>query len=108
MHPIHPVRYILRVIVLVCAAAGPAYPYRLAETTVVVPSDASLLVRLAGDEIRRYVYLLTSTLPKTASKAPQQAAAIVLRTGQNAAVPQQGPDPSQNYTLCVESNQQIV
>ncbi len=102
------VRHGFQVIALLCATAGPAWAYRLANTTVVVHSDAPPLVRLAGEEICRYAYLLSSTLPQTAGTLTQGTVAIVLRTGPADAVPREGPDPSQNYALYIESNKQIV
>ena len=87
-------------------AAGPEY--KLADATVVTPSDAPHIVQIAASELRGYIYRLTETWTASAAEAPKGKPAIVLRTGPGGKLPTSGPDPLQNFALYVEDGRQIV
>ncbi len=97
-----------------CISMGsviPVWAYRLTDASVEVPANASPMVRLAAEEIRRYIYLLTSVRSGGShadAHAPKSNVLIVLRTGPGGSLTTEGPDPSQNYALYVETNRQIV
>ncbi len=69
--------------------------------TVVVLEGGGDLERLAAEELRRYVHLLTGTLPPLACEIPPGQAAIVVRTGPGPGLPADGPDSSQCFALRV-------
>jgi hypothetical protein len=81
--------------------------YRLSEVQVLVAPDAPLLALRAADEICRYVFLLSGKWHPVAPHAVGDGK-IVIRTGADAHVPGDGPDPSQNFALYVENGNQVV
>ncbi|MHC4445663.1 MAG: hypothetical protein ACYTA5_23950 [Planctomycetota bacterium] len=82
--------------------------YRLADVAVVVDGDAPAMVKLAGDEIRGYVYRLTSVLPPLTDDTPVDKPAIVVRVGPGDRLIKDGPDPLQNFSLYIDNQKQIV
>lgn len=86
----------------------PAAPYKLADTTIVVPKGAPPMVKLAGDELRTYIHLLSHTWVPTRDAAPADTPAIVLRSGPGDRLPAGGADPAQNFALYADGGRQIV
>ena len=100
--------HIAGLLVLSLAAPVVAASYRLADTVVVVKSDAPAMVKLAAAELRGYVWRLTGTWPSRAETAASGKPAMVLRWGSGDKVPTGGPDPAQNFALYAEGPHQIV
>jgi len=91
---------------MACPAVAGAY--RLAEVTVVVDAGAPEMVKLAGEEVRAYVYRLTSAWPTLAAQPPGGKPAIILRSGPGNRLPTGGADPAQNFALYAEQDGQVV
>lgn len=106
MHAPHSRASFIACTLTVLLATTHAFAYRVADITIARPDDADVKVKLAADELRRYAWLLTGTLPAAAKDAP--AATIILRTGADPHVPTTGLDPSQNYALYKDKDAQVV
>jgi hypothetical protein len=101
-------RTLLALVALLLVLPGRGNAYRLADTKILVPPQVSPLMQLAADELRRYVFLLTSTLPLVAVQGSSEGTAIVLRSGAGNQLSPDGPDPQQNHSLYQKADQQIV
>jgi hypothetical protein len=81
--------------------------YQLRQVQVNLPTAAPVLSRRAGDELCRYIYLLAGQWPLVVSNTTGTGR-IIIRTGADARVPSDGPDPAQNFALYVEHGNQVV
>ncbi len=52
--------------------------WSVADPVMVIPENASSQIQLAGQEVRRYVYLRTGLILPTGSRQPQKGESIVL------------------------------